>query len=474
MFGIAGLVAMLAVAIGSVTVAASHGQLVARLDGVLLAASERTTAAVTSGPGTPQSGSIVEVLPGQGAGAVGVVTFRGEIVRAGYVGDDGLAQLLTTDQLEALADLPDDRLPRTVVLGGDLGEYRAVATPLGDSGITVVNALSLAEADATTRQLIGTIAAVSLAAVALAVLLGLLVVRVALRPLTRVVDTATRVSELPLDYGEVRMPERVSDADTAPSTEVGRVGAALNRLLGRVETALAARYESEQKVRRFVADASHELRTPLASIRGYAELGLRGAEALPADTARSLERIESESVRMTALVEDMLLLARLDAGRDLRREPVGIARLLVEAVSDAHVAGPDHEWVLDVPEDEVEVPGDPDRLRQAIGNLLANARVHTPPGTRVTLALEVGDETVAVTAADDGPGIDPRLVPRLFERFTRGDDARSPSGVPGGGGQSSTGLGLAIVAAIVEAHGGTVEAESAPGRTVFRLVLPRA
>ena len=466
--GIVGLLAVLAVAIGAVTVAASRGQLVARLDGLLLAASERTAAAVSGeAPGAGPTG-IVAILPGQGAGAVGLVT-NGVQTSAGYIGVTGEALSLGPAQIAALMDVPADRQPRTVDLG-HLGSYRVVATPAFDTGV-VVNGLSLEEADATTASLISTIAAVSLGAIAVALLLGSLVVRIALRPLARVVDTATRVSELPLESGEVSLGERVPDADTAPSTEVGRVGAALNRLLGKVETSLAARHESEQKLRRFVADASHELRTPLASIRGYAELGRR-AKRLPADTARSLERIESESVRMSTLVEEMMLLARLDAGRDLRAEPVGLGALLVEAVSDAHAAGPDHQWNLELPDadvegSDIEVPGDPDRLRQAIGNLLANARLHTPAGTHVTAALAATAEGAAITVTDDGPGIAPELLPTLFERFTRGDDSRSRLA-------GSTGLGLAIVAAIIGAHGGTVTATSEPGHTVFRVELPTA
>jgi two-component system OmpR family sensor kinase len=260
------------------------------------------------------------------------------------------------------------------------------------------------------------------------------------------------------------MPDRVPV--DAPRTEVGRVGTALNTLLGKVESSLAVRFASEQKLRRFVADASHELRTPLASIRGYAELGRRPTR-LPADTARSLERIESESIRMSTLVEEMLLLARLDAGRDLRVAEVPLGGLLVEALADAQVAGPDHTWLLELPDADVEVRGDADRLRQAIGNLLANARLHTPAGTTVTATLVAADSGATITVTDDGPGIPAELQPALFERFTRGDDSRSRRA-------GSTGLGLAIVAAIVEAHGGTVEVESAPGRTEFRVTLPGA
>ncbi|GHF06648.1 sensor histidine kinase [Pseudolysinimonas yzui] len=456
--GIVGLLTVLAIAIAVVTVAASRGQQVTRLDSLLAAAAGRSSDAVDAGFTGPAP--IIQILPGQGAGAVGMV-ITADTVYAGYIGTDGDLRSLDADQLVALDEVPEGGDPVTVDLG-DLGDYRVVSTELSDGRI-VVNGLSLAEADAATASLIQTIAAVSLAAIALALALGALVVRVALRPLTGVVETASRVSELPLETGAVSMPERVPV--DAPDTEVGQVGTALNRLLGKVETSLAVRHESEQKLRRFVADASHELRTPLASIRGYAELGQRPAR-LPADTARSLERIESESVRMSTLVEEMLLLARLDAGRDLRAEPVALGALLVETVSDAHVAGPDHHWDLELPPDDIEVRGDPDRLRQALGNLLANARVHTPPGTTVTVALAPTEGGAAITVTDDGPGIDADLQHTLFERFTRGDDSRSR--VAG-----STGLGLAIVAAIVGAHDGTVTVESVPGRTVFRIELPR-
>lgn len=458
--GIVGLLTVLAVAIGVVTVAASRDQTVGRLDRLLLDASERTMAVVSG----DIPGNVGEILPGEGAGAVLLLSVDGEVFRAGYLGY-GQIKELSAAQIAVLLAVPGDRQPHTVDLG-DLGSYRVVATPFDavEGAAIVLNGLSLSEADAATASLIQTIATVSLAAIALALALGALVVRVALRPLTRVVETASRVSELPLETGAVSMPERVPV--DAPGTEVGQVGAALNRLLGKVETSLAARHESEQKLRRFVADASHELRTPLASIRGYAELGQRPAR-LPADTARSLERIESESVRMSTLVEEMLLLARLDAGRDLRAEPVALGALLVEAVADAHVAGPDHRWDLELPPDDIEVRGDPDRLRQALGNLLANARVHTPPGTTVTVALESTERGAAITVTDDGPGIDAALQPTLFERFTRGDDSRSR--VAG-----STGLGLAIVAAIVGAHGGSVSVDSVPGRTVFRIELPGA
>jgi two-component system OmpR family sensor kinase len=218
-------------------------------------------------------------------------------------------------------------------------------------------------------------------------------------------------------------------------------------------------------VRKFVADASHELRTPLAAIRGYAELTRRSRDRVPPEVAHALDRVESETVRMTGLVEDMLLLTRLDAGRPIERAPVDLSATVVNAVSDAHAAWPGHRWRLDLPAEPVTVTGDPGRLHQVVANLLANARMHTPAGTEVTVSLAAGDEVV-LRVADNGPGIPPELQPEVFERFTRGDSARSRA-------NGSTGLGLAIVAAVVEAHHGTVEVDSAPGHTAFTIRLPR-
>ena len=243
------------------------------------------------------------------------------------------------------------------------------------------------------------------------------------------------------------------------------MGAALNRLLGHVEGALVARQVSENKVRQFVADASHELRTPLASIRGYSELTRRGGYELPEDVVRSLGRIESESIRMTSLVEDLLLLARLDAGRELVLGEVDLTALVADAVSDAHAASPEHDWELQTPDGAVLVTGDRGRLHQVVANLLANARTHTPTGTRVTTELSVDGDDALIVVADNGPGISPGLLPVLFERFARGDGSRSRA-------TGSTGLGLAIVAAVVEAHAGSVTVSSEPGDTRFVVRIP--
>jgi two-component system, OmpR family, sensor kinase len=343
---------------------------------------------------------------------------------------------------------------------GSLGVYRLIAAPT-PGGDVLVNGLSERQVQDTVGQLVTIEVVVAAVTLAVAGVAGAVFVRRELRPLERVAATASRVSALPLDRGEVSLAERVPDAD--PRTEVGKVGIALNRMLDHVGSALEARRDSEVRLRQFVADASHELRTPLAAIRGYAELSKRGE--LSEEAAHSLTRISSQAERMTTLVEDLLLLARLDAGRPLERAEVDLTRLVVDAVSDAHVAGPGHRWQLDVPDEPVTVPGDASRLAQVLANLLANARTHTPPGTRVTVTLAAAPAAARLRVADDGPGIAPDLLPHVFERFARGSSSRSRA-------SGSTGLGLAIVHAVVAAHGGTVDVHSGPGRTEFDVRLP--
>jgi two-component system OmpR family sensor kinase len=260
----------------------------------------------------------------------------------------------------------------------------------------------------------------------------------------------------------VRVPER----DTDTRTEIGQVGSAVNQMLGHVSKALVARQASEMRVRQFVADASHELRTPLAAIRGYAELARREEDDTEG-VAHALRRVESESARMTTLVDDLLLLARLDSGRPLSQEEVDLTLVVVDAVSDAQVAGPTHRWQLDLPEEPVTTTGDPARLHQVLANLLANARTHTPAGTTVWCGLRTEADRSVVTVTDNGPGIPAALQPEIFNRFVRGDSSRSRAA-------GSTGLGLAIVAAVVAAHHGTVSVESRPGMTTFTVYLPHS
>ena len=299
-------------------------------------------------------------------------------------------------------------------------------------------------------------------------LLGTGLIRLSLRPLDRVTATAAEVSALPLESGEVVLPHRAPEADAR--TEVG-LGRAFNRMLGHVEASLATRQESEAKLRRFVADASHELRTPLAGIRGYTELALRTGDDLSPDIRTALGRVDAESARMSRLVDDLLLLARLDAGLLLAHEPVDLTKLAIDVTSDAQVAGPDHRWVLDLPEEPVVVTGDQYRLHQVLANLLSNARTHTPAGSIVTVRLALALAATAAAAgaelavSDNGPGIPPELQEQVWERFARADTARSRMA-------GSTGLGLAIVRAVVAAHHGTLVLSSEPGNTTFRIWLP--
>jgi two-component system OmpR family sensor kinase len=477
---VVGLLALASILIGAVSILALQASLMRQVDQQLQATAARSESFVDRDPGG--YGSFPGAPPG-GLGAFGQqvgtisATIIDGVVSGGYIADRDAAEgepggagavELTQRQSQQLQSVPTDGVPRTVDLGGALGSYRLVAGT-SSSGATIVTGLPTKPADDVVDQLIVVITVVAAITLALAAFVGALIVRRALRPLDRVVDTATHVAALELDRGDVALEARVPASDTDERTEVGRVGAALNGLLGHVADALSSRQASEAKVRRFVSDASHELRTPLASIRGYAELTRRGPHQLPEDVTHSLSRIESESVRMTTIVEDLLLLARLDEGRELESDPVDLTRILLDTVGDASAAGPDHDWDLDLPDDSVTVPGDDARLRQVVVNLLANARTHTPAGTRVVASLAVEgagpDAHAVIRVTDDGPGIPPELQASLFERFVRGDGSRARS-------TGGTGLGLAIAQAIVSAHHGAVWVESEPGRTVFGVRLP--
>jgi two-component system OmpR family sensor kinase len=471
------LVAVLGL-VGVVSVTALRAQLVSQVDTRLDAAIGRSESYSSQpgydpphdtgdgdGNGSPGGPGFLGAR-GQGEGTLGATVVDGICTTSGVLGSRGQTLQLSSAQQAVLVDLPTDAEPVTRDLGGDLGDYRLIASPARDGEVLVTGLPLNSTADAV-RRLVTVELIVGLLALVAAALAAVLVIRRALRPLDRVAATATRVSELPLASGEVRLAERVLPGDTDPGTEVGQVGTALNRMLDHVEGSLAARQESETQVRQFVADASHELRTPLASIRGYAELVRRQHAAVPADVGHAMRRVESEALRMSELVEELLLLARLDAGRELAQEEVDLTALVVDTVSDAHVAGPGHTWQLDLPDAPVLAPGDPGRLHQVLANLLANVRSHTPDGTTATTRLRVQGGWAVLQVIDGGPGIPAALRPHVFERFARGDASRSRSA-------GSTGLGLAIVHAVVSAHGGQVEVASEPGRTVFTIRLPHA
>ncbi|BBZ51319.1 HAMP domain-containing histidine kinase [Mycobacterium heidelbergense] len=359
-----------------------------------------------------------------------------------------------------------DAPPRTERLG-DLGSYR-VDSRVDGSDLLVVG-VSLARADQIiARKQITTTALVAAALVVTAGLTGW-VVGYTLRPLRRLAATAAEVAAMPLTDGDRRISVRVRPQDTDPGNEVGIVGHTLNRLLDNVDSALAHRADSDLRMRQFITDASHELRTPLAAIQGYAELTRQDSSALPPTTEYALARIESEARRMALLVDELLLLSRLGEGEDLQTQDVDLADLVTNAVNDAAVAAPTHHWVKDLPDEPVWVRGDHARLHQLVSNLLSNARLHTPAGVTVATGIvchrrDTEAPYAELTVADDGPGISPELLPRLFERFARADTSRSNG--------SGIGLGLAIVSSIVKAHHGSVTAESVGGRTVFRVRLP--
>ncbi|MEU6348993.1 ATP-binding protein [Streptomyces sp. NPDC047072] len=566
------VVVCVAMAVATVLVQRAH--LLAELDQRVRDAADRSQGGLERrAGGVTDLGFLNE--RGQPIGAVAARLLDGEVTAAEVVTADGTPRKLGAAQLAALAGITADGRLHTRTHPG-LGTYRFTAAR-GD-GPAVLAGLPTAQVDDTLGDLVTTEAVIASVGLAVAGAVGAVVIRRQLRPLGRVAATAAEVARAPLDRGEVGGLTRVPAADTDPATEAGQVGVALNRLIDRVESSLAQRQRSEERMRRFLADASHELRTPLASIAGYAELMDKGTAPIGADQA--WRRVSAQSARMTGLVEDLLLLARLDEGRPLERTEVNLATVVAEAVWDARAVteegraagegggaqgggdresgggaggvgggrgrgaggegggdggggrgpgggaggaggqesggggqeaggggrgrglgggaegeggqesggggqeacggghGPDsvrdvgragHDWRLALRLDEPPiVVGDAARLTQVVTNLLANARAHTPPGTRIRVSVEATRVACVVRVHDDGPGVPPALLPALFERFTRADSSRSRG--RGGG----AGLGLAIAAAITEAHGGSLTVESEPGNTEFTVTLPCA
>jgi two-component system OmpR family sensor kinase len=465
----------------------------------------------------------------------------GVVASAGFLAGDATLKTLSPDDNSVLLALTPNGVPVDRTLSAGAYRLTAVQAPYGD---VIVTGLPLAEKENTLASLVWTMAVVSVGGLVVIGLAGTALIRRTMKPLEQLSEVATKVSRLPLDAGEVALGVRVPASAAHPGTEVGSVGYALNQMLDNVSNALEARQESEMKVRQFVADASHELRTPLTAIRGYTEL-MRMTEHFTPDGEKSLARVQSQSVRMTTLVEDLLLLARLDEGQPLKVTDVDLTQLAIETVSDEKVMAPDRIWQLELPDEPVVVRGDTTQLHQVLANLLSNARKHTEPGTKVvTGVMRSADGSAVVTVTDNGSGIAPEFIGRVFARFARADAARTnPAGgttalpaVATAGAQSggttagaraggttagaraggttaaaaraggttaaaartgaapglsrgpagraatagaptsegTSGLGLSIVQSIVEAHGGTVEVTSRPGRTEFAVRLPAA
>jgi two-component system OmpR family sensor kinase len=339
--------------------------------------------------------------------------------------------------------------------------YRVLVRPLQDVPFTgarvLVVAIPLTDVDQTLHHLLFVELLVAGCVLGALAILAWWVVHMGLRPLQKMGETAGAIAAGDLS-------RRVEPADDM--TEVGRLGLALNSMLGQIEHAFAERTASEARLRRFVADASHELRTPLTSIRGYAELFRRGANARPDDLAKAMQRIEEAAARMGVLVEDLLLLARLDQGRPLEYESVDLTRVAGAAVDDLRVTSPDRIVQFES-NGAVVVNGDEGRLRQVLANLLENARTHTPPSTPIEVRVAVAGDDAVIEVRDEGPGMSQEDAARAFERFWRADPSRTRE-------SGGAGLGLAIVSAITEAHGGRAEVVTAPGEgATFRIRIPR-
>lgn len=376
----------------------------------------------------------------------------------GQIGGD-LNRTEITSYLQAITpEQVIERADRPFTIDTPQSDFRAIAQRLPSGLGTVVVAQSFEDIDRTLRRLQGLFILIGLVMISFIALASRKVITVGLRPLATVEETAVRIAEGDLT---ARLP------DVKPNTEVGRLVNTLNTMLGRIEESFAARLESESKLRRFVADASHELRTPITAIRGFAELHRQGAVAGEEKTKELIGRIENESKRMGSLVEDLLLLARLDQSRQMKSEPVNLSKLVLDAVESARAAGPSHPVTFNHFDEEIYALGDNDRIHQVVANLLANARTHTPAGTAIDVSVTQSDDGVRIRIADNGPGLSRRDQERIFERFYRADSSRVRTDGEG------TGLGLSIVDAVMRAHAGQVSVESEIGKgAAFTLFFP--
>ncbi len=466
-------------AIGLFSYASMDSFLTRQLDDRLLQASRISSAAGRPVTGNPGGRPDPLEARGQGIGTLSARISGGAVSSAGFLDNDAARASLSSADDQILLGLRPNTAPVDRTLS--TGDYRLIAVATGD-GDTIVTGLPLAAKQNTLASLVWTMVVVSSGGLLVIGLVGTAMIRRTLKPLEQLSEVATKVSQLPLDAGEVALAVRVPPAAAHPGTEVGSVGYALNKMLDNVSNALESRQQSEMKVRQFVADASHELRTPLTAIRGYTEL-MRMTEHFTPDGEKSLARVQSQSERMTTLVEDLLMLARLDEGQPIKVSDVDLTQLVIETVSDAKVMAPDHTWQLELPPEPVVVRGDATQLHQVLANLLSNARKHTPRGTTVVAGvMRSAGGSAVLTVTDNGGGIAPGFIDQVFARFARADAARKNPVAGAASGQAAalaaptaegtSGLGLSIVQSIVQAHGGTVEVTSRPGRTEFAVRLP--
>ena len=403
-----------------------------------------------------------------GAGTAATDVYQRPIARLVYSPDGRLIDAEPSGYPDAPDPLPvlsiadpaiarlEGQIVTLSVQNSDLA-YRALIERL-PNGTVVVTAAPLSDVEEAIARVMRAVVVAAFATLVVTALASWWLIQAGLRPVDRMVDTAAAIAGGDLS-------RRVPDAN--PRTELGRLGAALNEMLSQIEQSTAARAASEARLRRFVADAAHELRTPLTSLRGYVELYSQGALATPEALNRAMGRIGAEASRMGRLVEDLLLLARLDQQRALEQERVDLVALAHEAATDFAAIAPQRPFTTAL-DGEAIVLGDRVRLRQVIDNLLTNARTHTPVETPMHLTVRCDGDIAELIVADEGPGIPSAAQERVFERFWRGDPGRSRA-------RGGTGLGLSIVASIVAAHGGTVDLTSAPGEgTTFTVRLPLA
>jgi two-component system OmpR family sensor kinase len=376
----------------------------------------------------------------------------------GQIGGDLNSTEITSYLQSITPEQVIERANQPFTIEAPQSDFRVIAQRLPTGLGIVVVAQSFEDIDRTLLRLQGLFILIGLVMILFIALASRKVITVGLRPLATVEATAERIAEGDLT---ARLP------DLKPNTEVGRLVNTLNTMLGRIEESFSARVESESKLRRFVADASHELRTPITAIRGFAELHRQGAVTGEEKTKELIGRIESESMRMGSLVEDLLLLARLDQSRQMKSEPVNLSKLVLDAVESARAAGPNHPVNFNKSDDEIYALGDNDRIHQVVANLLANARTHTPVGTKIDVSVIQSEDGVRIRIADNGPGLSEKDQAQIFERFYRADPSRVRTDGEG------TGLGLSIVEAVMRAHAGQVSVESELGKgATFELFFP--
>jgi two-component system OmpR family sensor kinase len=377
----------------------------------------------------------------------------------GRLGGDISNTIQTTkfDGFTAAKVAATNGVPFTIKGVDDAPDTRALAQILPTGLGSIITAVSLDGVDRTLHEMTLLFLFISLIVLLLIGLLSRFIIRLSLKPLNEVEITAAAIAAGDLS---ARLP------DNNPKTEVGKLTRSLNTMLSRIEESFALRVASESRLRQFVADASHELRTPLTAIRGFAELHRQGAVEGVEKTKELIGRIEKESIRMGSLVEDLLLLARMDEARPVSMVPVDLSNLVHECIVSAQAAGPDNQIVSNI-EPDVFVLGDNKKIHQTVANLLANARTHTPTGTKITVTVKSGKDDIRVSVSDEGPGLSPTDQERIFERFFRADPSRQRSAGEG------SGLGLSIVDAIMKLHGGSVSVESELGRGAnFTLTFP--